>query len=341
MSGRGGERPRRGFFVTLLTAVITIAVLGAAGAAGLWFAVAGPGPASHKITVVTRHGAGVGELGATLKHAGVISSVQLFRLAAELTGDDRRLRPGEYEFDAHASLFDVLEQMVEGKVKRHWVTIPEGRTSAQAVAILKAEPVLTGEVEVPPEGSLLPQTYEITRGESRAEVIRQMRAGRDALVADLWAHRRPGLPYKTPEEAVTLASIVEKETAVAAERRHVAAVYINRLNKGMKLDADPTTIYGISKGEPLGRGIRASELAAATPYNTYVITGLPPTPIANPGKASLEAAFDPTDDPDLYFVANGTGGSSFAATYEAHAKNVAKYREWEAAQKAKAAAGRR
>src|SRR6185295_6235463 len=187
----------------------------------------------------------------------------------------------------------VLSDIRAGKVVRHLISVPEGWTSGMAADAVNAEPVLTGLAEEPPEGSIMPDTYEVERGEDRAAVIGRMRAAQTKLVGELWASRDPDLPLATPEEAVTLASIVEKETGVAAERPRVAAVFINRLKAGMALQSDPTIIYGISKGRPLGRGIRASELAAVTPYNTYKVVGLTPTPIANPGRASLEAVLHP------------------------------------------------
>jgi UPF0755 protein len=298
-----------------------------------WFCWAGPGPSRQATTVVLPHGAGVAGVATALKDAGVIRSALLFKLAAATSAAHRKLQAGEYEFPAHASQAQVLTMIAEGRIVRHWITVPEGRTSAQVAANLRASPILTGEVETPPEGSLLPQTYEVTRGEDRQAVIAQMRAARDKLLARLWAARQPGLPLRNKEEAVILASIVEKETALAAERGHVASVYLNRLKKGMKLDADPTTIYGVSHGEPLGRGLRQSELTAHTPYNTYVIAGLPPTPIANPGRDALAATLDPPATSDLYFVADGTGGSRFAATYDEHARNVAHWRGVEAARR--------
>jgi UPF0755 protein len=308
------------------------AVLVLALAVGLfaWFSWAGPGPSRQATTVVLPRGAGVAGIATALQEAGVIRSTLLFKLGAASSAAHHRLKAGEYDFPAHASAAQVLAMIAEGKIVRHWFTVPEGRTSAQVAAALRAYPILVGEVETPPEGALLPQTYEVTRGEDRQAVIDQMRAARDKVLSALWAARQPGLPLKTPQEAVILASIVEKETALAAERGHVASVYLNRLRKGMKLDADPTTIYGVSHGEPLGRGLRQSELAARTPYNTYVIAGLPPTPIANPGRDALAATLDPPATRDLYFVADGTGGSRFAATYDEHARNVAHWRDVEA-----------
>ena len=199
-----------------------------------------------------------------------------------------------------------------------------------AMDALAARPELTGVAVEPPEGSLLPDTYDLQRGEARTAVVRRMREARDTLLADLWARRQPGLPLASPAAAVTLASIVEKETGIAAERPRVAAVFINRLRAGMPLQSDPTIIYGLTRGRPLGRGIRASELAAQTPYNTYRVAGLPPTPIANPGRAALAAVLNPPATREFYFVADGTGGHVFAQTYAAHQANVARWRTLEA-----------
>jgi UPF0755 protein len=233
----------------------------------------------------------------------------------------------------------VLGDIRAGRVVRRLLTLPEGWTSGNAADAINAAAMLTGVAEEPPEGSILPDTYEIQRGEERADVVRRMREARDKVLAALWAKRQPDLPLKTPEEAVTLASIVEKETGVPSERPRVAAIFINRLRVGMPLQSDPTIIYGITKGRPLGRGIRASELAAATPYNSYKVAGLPPTPIANPGREALAAVLNPPKTDELYFVADGTGGHAFASTYEEHAKNVERWRKIER-QRAAATGGR-
>jgi UPF0755 protein len=296
--------------------------------AGVW-TYAGPGPkakAGEATVVVLERGSGVAQIGATLQDAGVISSAGLFALAARLTGAASQLKAGEYEIASGASMARVLTELREGKVVRHTVTIPEGWTSGMAVDALNAEPLLTGTATEPPEGALLPDTYDYQRGEDRSAVIQRMRAARDRVLAELWARRQPGLPLATPEEAVTLASIVEKETGVPAERPRVAAVFVNRLRQGMALQSDPTLIYGITKGRPLGRGIRASELAAESPWNSYRVAGLPPGPIANPGREALAAVLNPPTTTDLYFVADGTGGHAFAATYEEHARNVERWR---------------
>lgn len=224
--------------------------------------------------------------------------------------------------------------LAQGQDVRFRVTLAEGVTSWQVVEALKRAEFLSGEVgTVPAEGSLSPDSYEVTRGGNRAQLIGQMENRQAATLADLWANRAEGLPYDTPEEALVMASIVEKETAVPEERRRVASVFVNRLKQGMRLQTDPTVIYGVTQGKgALGRGLRQSELRRVTPYNTYVIDGLPPTPIANPGRLSIEAALNPEQTAYLFFVADGTGGHAFATTLQEHNRNVARWREIERTQ---------
>lgn len=302
----------------------------------IFLSINGRGPARDTSNVVLARGAGVSGIAGELKDAGVISSAGLFVMLARISGATSDLKAGEYEFPKGVSLARVLADIRGGKVVRHSLTIPEGWTSGMVVDALMARSEVTGDVAEPPEGSLLPETYELRRGETRDAVIRRMREARDRELAVLWTSRKAGLPLSTPEAAVILASIVEKETGVASERPRVAAVFINRLRAGMPLQSDPTIIYGLTRGRPLGRGIRASELAGATPYNTYRITGLPPTPIANPGRAALAAVLDPPATRELYFVADGTGGHAFAETYAAHERNVAR---WRALERARAGEG--
>jgi UPF0755 protein len=310
------------------TAVVALAIA-AAGAASFL-----PGPAAKagsSTTVVLGSGAGVSGVARALAQAGVVRSSLLFEAIAVVTGAARSLKAGEYSFPSGASLAGVLIAIGQGKVVRHFVTIPEGLSSRQAVEVLNAAGELTGDVDVPAEGSLLPETYQVARGESRAHVLKRMSDARTALLTSLWTSRSPGLPYRAPEEAVIMASIVEKETALPTERPHIAAVFLNRLAKGMRLESDPTVAYGLTQGEALGHGLRVSELQEPTPYNTYLVAGLPPTPIANPGRAALEAALDPAKSDDLYFVADGTGGHVFSSTLAAHLKNVARWRAIEQA----------
>jgi len=307
--------------------------------AGVW-TFAGPGPkapAGEATVVVLERGSGVSQIGRALEKAGVISSAGLFAVAARLSGAASELKAGEYEFASGRSMARVLADIRAGKVVRRAITIPEGWTSGMVLDAVNASPVLTGTAAEPPEGSILPDTYDVQRGESREAVIQRMRDAHDKLLAELWAARQPGLPLSSPEEAVTLASIVEKETGVASERPRVAAIFINRLRAGMLLQSDPTIIYGLTKGRPLGRGIRASELAADSPWNSYKVAGLPPGPIANPGRDALAAVLNPPKTDELYFVADGSGGHAFATTYEAHSKNVER---WRAIERQRANGGR-
>ncbi len=321
--------------ITALAAVGAVLILG-----GLWL-YQGPGPAakSGEVTsVVLRKGAGLPQIAAALEESGVIRSSSILMTAAKITGAARSLKAGEYEFKSRASIAQILDAIRHGRIVRHMITVPEGVTSDMVVDILMNSPVLTGDVKSPPEGAVLPETYQVARGEDRSAVLKRMTDDRDRLLDELWATRQSGLPFKTKEEAVTLASIVEKETGLASERPRVAAVFVNRLRTGMRLGSDPTIIYGLTRGRPLGRGILLSELQRRTPYNTYFIDGLPPTPIANPGRAAIAAVLDPPATGDLYFVADGTGGHVFAKTYAEHEANVAKWRQVERARAAKKAA---
>ncbi|MDO1558356.1 endolytic transglycosylase MltG [Brevundimonas sp. 2R-24] len=321
------------FLAGLFGAGVTLVLLLLAALAWGYAAYSGPGPEAREgeeTIVVLRSGSGVSEIGQTLEAAGVIRSADAFRVAATVTGADRSLRAGEYRFPSEASLRDVIGLLRSGRVVRHFVTLPEGRSVAQAMDILMAEDILTGDItDIPPEGTLWPETYEITRGEERMEVIQRMRREHEENLARLWAQRDPTVQLANPQEALILASIVEKETGVAAERPRIAAVFLNRLRIGMRLETDPTVIYGVTQGRPLGRGLRLSELRRDTPYNTYLRGGLPPTPIANPGEAALRAVLRPPRTDELFFVADGTGGHVFARTYEEHLQNVARWREIE------------
>ncbi|HYD46405.1 MAG TPA: endolytic transglycosylase MltG [Phenylobacterium sp.] len=340
MKRRAGLSPARRWVVIGASALATLALIFVlAGAWALWtYSGPGPGaPAGEATTVVLRKGAGLQEIAATLDKAGVIGSRSVFLAAAQFTGAARELKAGEYRFTSRTSLGKVLDDIRNGRVVIHQITIPEGVTAQTVADILAASPVLSGVAPVPPEGSVLPETYRVERGDDRAAVLQRMMQDHDELLALLWARRQPNLPVQTPEEAVILASVVEKETGIASERPRVAAVFTNRLRQGMRLESDPTVIYGISQGRPLGRGIRASELARITPYNTYLVGGLPPTPIANPGRESLAAVLDPPKTDELFFVADGSGGHVFAKTFEEHQQNVARWRKVEAARAAQAA----
>ena len=325
--------PRSGRKTAFLAATATFSTFLIIALVAAWSVFYAPGPSAREgeSTVVSLpSGAGVSAIAATLKSAGVIRSTDMFKAAATLTGADRKLRAGEYEVPTKASLRSVLVLLVEGRVVRHYVTLPEGWSSAQAVEILNNQTILTGTIDaIPEEASLWPDTYEIGRGDTRASVIARMRRARDENLARLWAARSPATVVRSPEEAMILASIVEKETGVAAERPRVAAVFTNRLRSGMRLESDPTIEYGITRGVPLRRGLRRSELDRPNPWNTYQIDGLPPTAISNPGRDAVAAVLNPPSTADIFFVADGSGGHAFARTYEEHLANVARWREVE------------
>jgi UPF0755 protein len=319
---------RRLIVMSLSAAATFLAIFLLAVVWALW-SYNGPGPAAktgEMTTVILRRGAGLPEIASSLERAGVVRSASVFVAAAQITRAARDLKAGEYEIPSRASASAVLAKIRSGEVVRHQVTIPEGITSDMAVEILAANPVLAGEAPTPPEGAILPETYDVQRGEDRAAVLRRMMDARDKVLSQLWEKRQAGLPFTSPEQAVILASIVEKETGLASERPRIASVFHNRLARGMRLESDPTIIYGLTRGRPLGRGIRLSELNGVTPYNTYRIDGMPPTPIANPGRAALAAVLDPPKTDDLFFVADGTGGHVFAPNFEQHKANVAKWR---------------
>jgi UPF0755 protein len=289
-----------------------------------------PGPGEEPTIVMLKPGASVSAIADELRHAGVIRYAELFSAVARLRRQQSQLKAGEYEIPARSSVMEIIDILVAGKSVLHYFTAPEGRTTAQILALIAQNDVLAGEITLAPgEGELLPETYGFTRGDTRDAVIRRMMKDQDALIEELWPARALELPFATPEEAIVLASIVEKETGLSEERSLIAAVFINRLKRGMRLESDPTVIYGLTGGEPLARGLRQSELRGATPYNTYMIFGLPPTPIANPGRASIEAVLNPSETDDLYFVADGAGGHLFASNLRDHQTNVAAWRRIE------------
>jgi len=326
------ERARNPF-VIVGNAIITILLIGMLGTGAAYYygkkTIEAPGPLQQDKTVVIPSRAGMTDIADVLQREGVIDSNRWAFIGAVFALKARsELKPGEYAFQKNASLRDVIGTIVEGKVVQHSVTIAEGLTSEQIVARLTDNDIFSGTIrEIPREGTMLPETYKFPRGTTREQVIQRMQAAQKRLVAEIWEHRSPDVPVKSPEQLVTLASIVEKETGKADERSRVAAVFANRLQKKMKLQSDPTIIYGLVGGKgTLGRPIKRSEISQPSPYNTYVIDGLPPGPIANPGRASLEAAANPARTRDLFFVADGTGGHSFSESLDAHQKNVAKLR---------------
>ncbi len=327
----GMSRVLFGVFGTLVLSV-ALGVLGLLGLLNYSFNAAGPMPNGEAETVIDiPRGTGLSAIADNLEEEGVVDSATVFQLGVWISGGSKDLKAGEYAIPPGASPRDIMDLFISGQSILHRLTVPEGLTSSQIMRLVEAHEVLVGDMpeEVPEEGALLPETYLFTRGETRQGVVRQMIKAHDDVLAELWAERQDGLPLKTPYEAVILASIVEKETGIAEERPRVAGVFINRLNRGMRLQSDPTIIYGLTQGEPLGRGLRQSELDKETPYNTYFIDGLPPTPIANPGRAALAAVLDPPVTKDLYFVADGTGGHVFAETFGQHQRNVAQWRRIE------------
>jgi len=298
-----------------------------------------PGPLAEDKVVNIPPRSGIRDIADLLTNEGVIEHASLttltFIAGSLIAKTHEELRFGEYQFSKQASLQDVLNTLVSNKVVQHQVTIAEGLTSEQIVQRLLDADMLAGNIrEIPREGSLLPESYRFTRSTPRDQVIQRMQAAQKRVLQEVWDHRAPDLPLRSPDQLVTLASIVEKETGRADERTRVAAVFVNRLNRHMRLQSDPTIIYGLVGGKgTLGRPIMRSEIEQPTPYNTYVIEGLPPGPIANPGRAALEAVANPARTKELYFVADGTGGHAFSETLEQHQRNVSRLRALEQTQR--------
>ena len=289
-----------------------------------------PGPSANGDTFLVKPNTGVQDIAEQLERRGLISDARIFRIGVRASGNNAALKAGEYEIKPRASMSDIMELMKSGKSVMYSLTIPEGLTVEQALQRVAEQDALTGDMPAttPPEGSLATDTLRFTRGATRQQMIDKLLADQKKLVDEVWQRRAPDLPLANVDDFVTLASIVEKETGRGDERSRVAAVFLNRLAKGMRLQSDPTIIYGLfgGKGKPADRPIYQSDIDKQTPYNTYMINGLPPTPIANPGRAALEAVANPSKTDDLYFVADGTGGHVFAATLEEHNQNVARYR---------------
>ena len=292
----------------------------------------GEGPAERPLTVQVPEGSSLAAAATRLEGAGAIGSASRFRLLARLLGSGESIKAGEYAIPAKASPAAILALLQEGKTLQRLVVVPEGYPSVLVHDALMRARELEGTVPVPAEGSILPDSYAFQRGDTRAELVGRMQAAMRKYLAAAWKKRKAGIAVTTPEQAVILASVVEKETGKASERRTVAAVYGNRLRVGMPLQADPTVIYPITRGRPLGRRILRSELNAKNGYNTYASPGLPAGPIANPGRASIDAVLDPAPSKALYFVADGTGGHLFANTLAEHNANV---RRWYAIRRAR------
>ena len=313
-------RRRRSRLPLLAAAAV---VLGLSGwVVGGWYS---SGPLEKQVEFDVAEGEGLSLLADDLQEQGAIGSATMFKLRARLLGGGTEVKAGSFLIPKAASEATILEILKGDKVIRRLVTIPEGMPSVLVAERLMANKDLTGEVSAPVEGTVLPDSYDWQKGEPRTAVLKRMQAAMDKTLAELWAKRTPRTVAKTPQEALILASIVEKETGKPEERRMVAGLYSNRLRKGMLLKADPTIIYPITKGKPLGRRIRQSEIQAVNGYNTYTMVGLPKGPITNPGRDSIAAVLDPAETDALFMVADGTGGHVFADTLQQHNANVAKW----------------
>lgn len=313
----------------------------ATGGASLWayHVYTSPGPLQTEASVLIRPGASSDEIARQLADAGVISGPFIFQIGVRLEGTGGALRAGEYAFPARVSPHEAAEILKAGKTVVRRLTVPEGLTSKQIIALLEATPGLDGVAPAPPpEGTLLPETYHFSYGEPRGELVARMSAAMDKTLAELWPQRAKDLPFDSMREAVILASIVEKESAVLGERPRIAGVFINRLRNGMPLQADPTVIYAVTDGDGvLLRALTRADLQSSSPYNTYVSDGLPPGPISNPGRGAIEAVLNPAATDELFFVADGAGGHAFARTLEDHNRNVARWRQLQAKQRGETA----
>lgn len=335
---RRRSKAARNPLVILANLVFSLLILAALGAGfGIYYlkkTFNDQGPLQQAEVIWIKPGTGIKEISTMLASSNIISNDQIFVYGIGWEQKTKALKAGEYEIPAHASMRDVMNILVLGRSIEHSITIPEGWTVTQALNRIGSNEILTGDLaneKMPPEGGLMADTVTFLRGTTRADIVRRLQQKQDKLVKDIWATRAADLPIKNINEFVTLASIVEKETGIASERPQVAAVFVNRLRKNMRLQSDPTIIYGLfgGTGKPSGRPIYRSDIDKETPYNTYRINGLPPTPIAIPGKDALMAVANPPKTEDLYFVADGTGGHAFAKTLDEHNQNVRKWREVE------------
>ena len=326
--------------IFFIPGVLVLAAAAAAGGAWYWLTSGfeARGPLREDMVLIVPKGAGVNAIADDLASAGIIADARIFKYGHRFLAAPGAMRAGEYRFPAAISTAGAIKLLQSGRTVVRKITLAEGLSNHEIAAVLERTPGLTGALGgFPEEGRLLPETYHFSFGDSRAAVIARMAKAATELMAALWPARAADLPIKTPAEALVLASIVEKETGVAAERARIAGVFHNRLRKGMRRQSDPTVIYGLTHGRSvLGRPLTQSDLKSDTPYNTYVIKGLPPAPIANPGRAAIEAVLKPMSTKDLYFVADGTGGHAFAETLAGHKKNVAAWRKIERARRQQA-----
>jgi UPF0755 protein len=334
-----------GLIRTLIASLFMLAAIGLAALGAGWYwlnsELTKPGPLAGAAVFVVSPGESLAAAALRLEEEGIIRDARILRLKArldaDLAGQPVQIRSGEYLLEPGISLTQVLAVLNEGRSILHRITLPEGRTTAQMLGIIAANDVLTGDLPdpLPEEGTLLPDTYLFHRGMTRQQLIATMQKAQGDLIAELWPGRQEGLPFETPYEAIILASVVERETGLAEERGEIAGLFVNRLKRGMRLQSDPTIIYGISRGEPLfnARGQRRtlyrSEIDTPTDWNTYQIDGLPKTPIANPGREAIAAVLNPPDTDYVFFVADGRGGHLFARTLAEHNRNVAAYRQYE------------
>jgi len=329
------------FLKALVALFFVIVILGGAAAGYGWFwlqnEVAKPGPVTQETSFTVERGEGLASVAARLEADGLVVDKRVLRLKARMDGVESDIKAGSYMVHARASVADILTQLVEGDVIQFRLTIPEGLTTAQILRRVEAATDLTGDMpeRAFEEGVLLPDTYAFGTGTTRTQFIERMETAQDALLDEVWDTRQPGIPVTTPYEAIILASVVEKETASAEERSLVAGLFIGRLKRGMRLESDPTIIYGVSQGEPLRnrqgqrRTLYRSEIDRKTDWNTYQIDGLPKTPICNPGRDAIIAVLNPPETDYVFFVADGKGGHLFATTYAEHQRNVAAYRAYE------------
>ncbi len=324
--------------VVLSLFVFMIGLVALAAGGGAYYANSQfnqPGPLKETALFTVKRGAHIGAVANDLKNVGIITNSLIFKHMSKISGQAEKIKAGEYELEPHMSMKDILSKLEKGQVFARQVTIREGLTNYEIGRLLLQQKDLEVEgTRKYPEGRLLPETYSYARGDSNADIVGRMAAAMDKVLEEAWKNRTEFLPIKTKEEALVLASIIEKETAVASERRKVAGVFINRLRKGIALQSDPTVIYALTEGKPenngkgpLGRRLLKKDLSYDSPYNTYKYKGLPPNPIANPGKASIEAALNPEEHKYIYFVADGSGGHAFAKTLAEHNSNVAKWRK--------------
>jgi UPF0755 protein len=324
-----------GRFIFLINFCLFIAILSTALAIFLlvdYFKNAGP--LTAPVNVIIAEGTPLRDISKQLAQSGVITHPDLFTFIMRGSESEKNMKAGEYAFVPGISPFQVYHKIVSGDVVVHRVTIPEGLMTSQIIDMVARIPVLTGEMPAIKEGQLLPETYDYLYGETKEKLIRRMSEAMNNALREAWEKRAADLPYNTPEEALVMASIIEKETGIESERKRIAAVFVNRLRKKMRLQTDPSVIYAVTEGKyVLGRPLLLTDLQMDSPYNTYKIEGLPPTPIANPGKASIEAALNPLQTDELYFVADGTGGHKFASTLKEHNKNVQEWRKINGAKK--------